>query len=94
MSGPGKFVDQLARLRDVANDPTLRLNHRDSRGFELGEVRGGAVLEQHALEAAVVRLPHSRLHADLGGHSGEDQMRDATGLAPNSMETISARVLA
>ena len=61
---------------------SLRLHHGDGRGLELGEVGGGAVLEQHAFKAAVVRLPHCRLHTDLCGHSDKDQMRDATGLVP------------
>jgi len=39
-----------------------------------------AVAQQHALEAAVVRFAHRRVHADVGGDAGEDQVADTTAM--------------
>ncbi|OIQ64530.1 hypothetical protein GALL_539200 [mine drainage metagenome] len=38
---------------------------------------GTAVLDQDAFEAAVVRLPHGGVDADIGGDAGEDDILDA-----------------
>ena len=45
--------------------------------LELGEVALRRVLDEQAVEAAVVGLAHRRLHAHLGRDAGEQQMRDA-----------------
>ena len=68
------------RRRVPADDRALRRDHRQRRRLELGEVALGAVLDQQAVVAAVVGLAHRGLHADLGRHAGEDEVRDAARL--------------
>src|SRR5207245_933876 len=50
---------------------------RERSLLELGKVALGRVLDQQALVAAVVRLAHRGLHADLGRDAGQEQMRDS-----------------
>ena len=58
-----------------AVQPTMRAlggDHLQRGLLELGEIALGRVLGEQAFVAAVVRLAHRRLHADLGGHAAED----------------------
>ena len=51
--------------------------HHLERGEVVAVIGGaGAVLEQEALEAAVVRLAHRGVHAHVGRDAREDQMGD------------------
>jgi hypothetical protein len=39
--------------------------------------RAATVFEQQALEAAIIGFPHCRMHANVGGDAGEDEIVDA-----------------
>src|SRR5260370_8228567 len=63
--------------RGPAHDAALRAHHLERGLLEGGEVALGGVLHEQTLVAAVVGLPHRGLHAHLGGHAGEEKVRDA-----------------
>src|SRR5262249_15629949 len=62
--------------RHPAENAALRLDHGDASGLELGEVGAGAVFQHQAVEAAVVRLAHCGVDADLGGDAADQELRD------------------
>ena len=67
-------LEHLVGRRRPADDRALRPDHGERRRLELGKVALGRVLGEQAFVAAVVGLAHGRLHADLGGDAGEDQL--------------------
>ena len=64
-------------VRYPAEDAALRLDHLQAHRLELGEIGADAVLRHEAVVAAVVGFAHGGVHADLGGHAGDDELRDA-----------------
>ena len=64
-------------LRHRAEHAALHLDHLDRGDVVAGVGGAAAVLQQQALEAAVVGLAHGRVHADVGGDAGEDDVVDA-----------------
>ncbi len=74
----GEGDEECVRSGDRSEHATLHLHHLD-RGGIVARVRcAGAVGEQQALVATVVGLAHRRVHAHIGGDSGEDDVRDPT----------------
>ncbi len=69
--------DHVVRRGGPTHDPPLGADHLQGRRLELGEIALGGVLDQQALVAAIVRLAHRGLDADLGGHARDDQVGDA-----------------
>ena len=69
--------EHAARIGDPAEDPALRLDHREAHGVELGKVGRAAVARHDAAVAAIVGLAHGRVHADLGRDAAHDQRVDA-----------------
>src|SRR5580692_8920966 len=76
-SGSGETGEQRSRRRHPSEDAALRLDHRQAHRLELREVGAGAVLQHQAIEAAIVRLAHRRVDADLGGDATHQQPGDA-----------------
>src|SRR6266446_4897998 len=62
---------------DPAEDATLRLDHAQPHLLKLREIRADAIGYDDAFVAAVVRLAHRGIDADLGGDPADDQLRDA-----------------
>ena len=65
------------RIRHPAEDRALRLDHREAHLVEFRKVGGAAVGEHDAAIAAVVRLAHRGVDADLGGDAADQQVLDA-----------------
>src|SRR3954452_15527176 len=72
-SGIEGFED-AADGRGPADDAALRADHRQRARLELGEVALGGILYEEGVETAVVGLAHRRLHADLDGDAGEQEI--------------------
>src|SRR2546421_10890 len=68
-------VENAAGGRGPADDAALRTHHGERARLELGKVALGRILDQQAVEAAVVGLAHRRLDAHLRRDPGEQQMR-------------------
>src|SRR5579862_2178929 len=73
-SGSGQNREQRFGRRNPAEDPALRLDHREPRGVERVEIGGDAILEHEAVEAAVVGLAHCGVDADFGGDAAHHQL--------------------
>ena len=69
--------EQRRGRRDPAEDAALRLDHRDPRGVEFGEVGASAVLQHETVEAAIVGLAHRGVDADLGCDAANQKLSDA-----------------
>src|ERR1700730_4176703 len=61
---------------DPAEDAALRLDHAQSHLLKLREIRADAIGYDDAFVAAVVRLTHRGIDADLGRYPADDQLRD------------------
>ena len=75
LSAAFKRLQQHRTRRMPPHDRALRGDHGECRGFELGEVTLGGILDQQAVVAAVVGFAHRCLDTDLGGHAGEHEVR-------------------
>src|SRR6185295_10189880 len=73
-----KGGEDASRIRDPSEDPALGLDHSQPDFVKFGEVRSAAVLRDDAAIAAIVRLTHRRVDANLGGDAADDQVLDAT----------------
>src|SRR5467141_701165 len=60
-----------------AEDAALRLDHAQAHLLKLREIRADAILYDHAFVAAVVRLTHRGIDANLCGDPADDQLSDA-----------------
>src|SRR5579871_82509 len=69
-------VDQSARVRDPAEDATLRLDHLEPDVLKLSEVGRYAVREDKAVIAAVVGFAHGSVHADFSRDAADDELSD------------------
>src|SRR5687768_2024946 len=67
-------------VRYPSEDAALRGDHLQPHGLKLRKVGTDAVLGNQAVVASVIRFAHGGVDADLGGHAGDDQLRDATPL--------------
>src|SRR3954447_7879656 len=74
--GGGEGGEERGGGGDPAEDAALGADHLQADAVELGEVRADAVGQHEAVEAAVVGLADGGVHADLGGHPGDDEVRD------------------
>src|SRR5262247_3619376 len=68
---------EARRIAHPAEDPALRLDHRERGDLKLREVRADAILEHEAVVTAVVRLADRRVHAHLGRDPADDEPPDA-----------------
>src|SRR5260370_1242576 len=75
-SAAGERGKHRIRGRPPAEDAALGLDHRQPRFVKFRNVRGAAIGEHDAAVAAVVRLPHAGVDADLGGHAANEQILD------------------
>ena len=73
----GSASRKAGRRGDGAEHAALHLDHVDRGEMVLDLGRAAAVREQQALVAAVVGVAHRRVHADVGGDAGEDDVADA-----------------
>ena len=65
-------------MRDPAEDAALGFDHGETGGVELWKVRGNAVGRHQAFESAIVRFAHRGMDTNLGGHTGDNQLPNAT----------------
>src|SRR6476661_5581520 len=69
--------DDRRGIGDPAEDSALRGDHLQADPLKLREVRTDAVADHQGLVPAVVGLPDRGVHADFGGHPGDNQPGDA-----------------
>src|SRR5579871_205154 len=75
--GPSRQgLQERARAGDRPEHAVLHLHHLDRRRVVAGVGGRAAVLEQQTLVAAVVRLAHGGVDADVRGDAGQDQVGD------------------
>src|ERR1700712_2973591 len=75
--GDRKYGQEGRRIGHPSEDPALGGDHLHSDPLEFGEVGPNTIGEHEHFETAVVRLTHGGVHADLGGHPGDDQRGDS-----------------
>jgi hypothetical protein len=75
--GTGERLQKALRVADPAENAALGLDHLERGLLELREVRADAILEHQAVVAAVVRLAHCRVDADLGRHAADHELANA-----------------
>ena len=68
-----------ADVGHAAEHPALHGHHVQRGGVVAGVGGAGAVGQDQALVAAVVRLAHGRVHAHVGGDPGQHDVGDAVG---------------
>src|SRR4029079_13013091 len=70
-------LEELRRFGDSAEYAALHLHHLQRREM-IAEIGGaGAILQQKAFETAIIGLTHGRVHAYVGGDSGQHDVVDA-----------------
>src|ERR1700757_5192116 len=72
-----QYIEQRWRGRDPTEYSALRLDHREPGLVEFREVRGAAIRQYDAAEAAIIGLAHSGVHADFGCDAAYQQRLDA-----------------
>src|SRR5271165_5944273 len=60
-----------SRIRNPAEDSTLRLDHLQTHFLKFLEVRSHAISQYKAIKTAVVGLADRSVDADLGGDAGD-----------------------
>src|SRR5205085_10093215 len=68
--------DQRAARAHRAEYAALHLDHLEGGQMIAVVGRAAAILEQHAFEAAIVRLAHGGVDANVGGDAGENEVAD------------------
>jgi hypothetical protein len=61
-------------MGDPAENAALSLDHLKAHFLKFGKVRAHAVFGNEAVVAAIVGLAHRGVDADLGGHTGDDEL--------------------
>src|SRR4051794_16392051 len=80
LSGPSREArDERQAVADRAEDAALHRHHLDRRLVVAPVGGAAAVLEQQALEAAVVGLAHRGVDADVSRDAGQHDIADAAG---------------
>src|SRR5579862_6784858 len=65
-------IEQRFRSCDRTENAALRLDHGESGLVKFRKIRGAAVRQHDAAEAAIVGFAHGSVDADLGGHPGDE----------------------
>ena len=92
--GRCKRFDKSIRAGYPAENPALRLDHRQSGLVELREIGTAAIAEHDAAIAPVVGFAHRRVDADLGGDAANDQRLDCVILQNQGEIGLEERALA
>src|SRR6202044_2210158 len=78
MEGTRRDLDRNVLKGLNRSEPAaLHLDHLQRRQVVAVIRRAATVFEQQALEAAIVGFAHRRMHADVGGDPGENEIVDA-----------------
>ncbi len=75
--GHGKTSRSACGRGDGAEHAALHGDHLEGGQVVAGVGGAAAILQQQALEAAVVGVAHGRVHANVGRDAGQDQVLDA-----------------
>src|SRR5215467_8117151 len=89
-----QYLEQRWRGRDPSEYSALRLDHREPGLVEFWEIRGTAIRQHDAAEAAIISLAYSGVDADFACDATHQQRLDAA-VAQHQLEiSLAERTLA
>src|SRR5580658_4234223 len=75
-SAPADRSYHVSRMTHPSEDPALRLDHVEAGGLEFREIRSDAILDDEAIEAAIIGLAHGRVDAHLRRDARDHELTD------------------